>query len=54
VRAEVISPAIRNGPKGNTLNLDLKKTLCAAADKLRSSMDAAEYKPLVMSFIFLE
>ena len=26
------------------MNQDLKKTLWAAADKLRSSMDAAEYK----------
>ncbi|MEZ2349551.1 type I restriction-modification system subunit M [Caballeronia sp. RCC_10] len=36
------------------MNLDLKKTLWAAADKLRSSMDAAEYKHLVLGLIFLK
>lgn len=33
---------------------DLKKTLWAAADKLRSSMDAAEYKHIVLGLIFLK
>jgi type I restriction enzyme M protein len=32
----------------------LKKTLWAAADKLRSSMDAAEYKHIVLGLIFLK
>ncbi len=36
------------------MNLDLKKTLWAAADKLRSSMDAAEYKHIVLGLIFLK
>jgi type I restriction enzyme M protein len=36
------------------VNQDLKKTLWAAADKLRSSMDAAEYKHLVLGLIFLK
>lgn len=36
------------------MNQDLKKTLWAAADKLRSSMDAAEYKHLVLGLIFLK
>lgn len=34
------------------MNQDLKKTLWAAADKLRSSMDAAEYKHIVLGLIF--
>ncbi|PWB49040.1 MAG: hypothetical protein C3F18_11040, partial [Nitrosomonadales bacterium] len=29
------------------MNQDLQKTLWAAADKLRSNMDAAEYKHVV-------
>ena len=33
---------------------DIKKTLWAAADKLRASMDAAEYKHLVLGLIFLK
>lgn len=33
---------------------ELKKTLWAAADKLRSNMDAAEYKHLVLGLIFLK
>lgn len=36
------------------MNQELKKTLWAAADKLRSSMDAAEYKHLVLGLIFLK
>ena len=36
------------------MNADLKKTLWAAADKLRSSMDAAEYKHVVLGLIFLK
>lgn len=36
------------------MNQDIKKTLWATADKLRSSMDAAEYKHLVLGLIFLE
>jgi len=30
------------------MNADMKRTLWAAADKLRSSMDAAEYKHIVL------
>ncbi|HEX9195683.1 MAG TPA: type I restriction-modification system subunit M N-terminal domain-containing protein, partial [Azonexus sp.] len=33
---------------------DIKKTLWATADKLRSNMDAAEYKHLVLGLIFLK
>lgn len=36
------------------MNQDLKKTLWAAADKLRSNMDAAEYKHVVLGLIFLK
>src|SRR5574337_1283617 len=36
------------------LNIELRKTLWAAADKLRSSMDAAEYKHLVLGLIFVK
>lgn len=37
-----------------TENLELEKTLWAAADKLRSNMDAAEYKHVVLGLIFLK
>lgn len=37
-----------------TDNLQLEKTLWAAADKLRNSMDAAEYKHVVLGLIFLK
>lgn len=33
---------------------DIKKTLWAAADKLRANMDAAEYKHLVLGLIFVK
>src|SRR5215472_9696196 len=33
---------------------ELKKKLWAAADKLRSNMDAAEYKHIVLGLIFLK
>lgn len=33
---------------------ELKKTLWAAADKLRSNMDAAEYKHIALGLIFLK
>lgn len=35
-------------------NHELEKTLWAAADKLRSNMDAAEYKHIVLGLIFLK
>lgn len=34
--------------------LDIRRTLWAAADKLRSNMDAAEYKHIVLGLIFLK
>ena len=33
---------------------DLEKTLWSAADKMRSNMDAAEYKHVVLGLIFLK
>jgi type I restriction enzyme M protein len=36
------------------MNQELKKTLWATADKLRSSMDAGEYKHIVLGLIFLK
>jgi type I restriction enzyme M protein len=36
------------------MDLHLKRTLWASADKLRSSMDAAEYKHIVLGLIFLK
>ncbi len=37
-----------------TDNLELERTLWQAADKLRSNMDAAEYKHVVLGLIFLK
>ncbi len=37
-------------PKNNTMNFE--KDLWAAADKLRGSMDASEYKHVVLGLIF--
>jgi len=36
------------------MDSEIKKTLWAAADKLRSNMDAAEYKHLVLGLVFLK
>ncbi len=36
------------------MNQDLQKTLWATADKLRSNMDATEYKHVVLGLIFLK
>jgi type I restriction-modification system DNA methylase subunit len=35
------------------MNQDLKRTFWAAADKLRSNMDAVEYKHVALGLIFL-
>ena len=39
-------------PKNDTINFE--KNLWAAADKLRGSMDASEYKHVVLGLIFLK
>jgi type I restriction enzyme M protein len=36
------------------MDTEIKKTLWATADKLRSNMDAAEYKHIVLGLIFLK
>ena len=40
--------------ESNSANLGFEKKLWAAADKLRSNMDAAEYKHVVLGLIFLK
>ena len=47
--AKNVSPAKPNGA-----GLDIEKQLWAAADALRSNMDAAEYKHVVLGLIFLK
>ncbi|MGI8889464.1 MAG: type I restriction-modification system subunit M N-terminal domain-containing protein [Chthoniobacterales bacterium] len=47
-------PRARSSSKDNyTGNLGFEAKLWPAADKLRSNMDAAEYKRTVFSLIFL-
>ena len=38
----------------NGANLDFEQKLWRAADKMRSNMDAAEYKHVVLGLIFLK
>ena len=38
----------------NTANIGFEETLWKAADKLRGSMDASEYKHVVLGLIFLK
>ena len=38
----------------NGANLGFEQKLWSSADKLRSNMDAAEYKHVVLGFIFLK
>ena len=40
--------------KSNGANLGFEEKLWQAADKLRSNMDAAEYKHVVLGLIFLK
>jgi type I restriction enzyme M protein len=44
----------RKALEGNGANLGFEESLWAAADKLRSNMDAAEYKHVVLGLIFLK
>lgn len=44
----------QNRKKGSGATLDFKAELWAAADALRGSMDAAEYKHVALSLIFLK
>ncbi len=43
-----------NGTNGSTAHLGFEAKLWLAADKLRSNMDAAEYKHVVLGLIFLK
>jgi type I restriction enzyme M protein len=47
-------PAKKNGNKSNGGDLGFEATLWQAADKLRSNMDASEYKHVVLGLIFLK
>lgn len=38
----------------NTANIGFEETLWKAADKLRGSMDASEYKHVVLGLVFLK
>ena len=43
-----------NNHKTNSANIGFEAKLWLAADKLRSNMDAAEYKHVVLGLIFLK
>ncbi len=43
-----------NGPKDSSAKIGFEAKLWLAADKLRSNMDAAEYKHVVLGLIFLK
>src|SRR3989304_5998613 len=45
---------MKGAKNGNGANLGFEAQLWAAADKLRSNMDAAEYKHVVLGLIFLK
>jgi type I restriction enzyme M protein len=47
-------PAKKDRPNNNGATLGFEKRLWAAADALRGSMDAAEYKHVVLGLIFLK
>ena len=47
-------PRARSAKKSNSANLGFEAKLWLAADKLRSNMDAAEYKHVVLGLIFLK
>lgn len=47
-------PAARSKKQDTSANLGFEDKLWLAADKLRGSMDAAEYKHVVLGLIFLK
>ena len=49
-----MSRARSNNHKTNSANIGFEAKLWLAADKLRSNMDAAEYKHVVLGLIFLK
>ena len=44
----------RRSSNNNSANIGFEQKLWLAADKLRSNMDAAEYKHVVLGLIFLK
>lgn len=50
----IVAQKRSSGAKANGANVGFEATLWAAADKLRSNMDAAEYKHVVLGLIFLK
>lgn len=53
VQKEVVEKVIKVGQK-NSQDVDIKKELWKAADKLRGSIDPSEYKYIVLGLIFLK
>src|SRR5437588_10492070 len=53
-RDEEVAKAIAKSTNGNGANLGFEASLWRAADALRSNMDAAEYKHVVLGLIFLK
>src|SRR5947209_20626834 len=51
---EKVAKAAAKPAKGNGANLGFEADLWKAADALRSNMDAAEYKHVVLGLIFLK
>ncbi len=51
---KVVGDNKTNGKNGNGANLGFEQKLWAAADKMRSYMDPAEYKHVVLGLIFLK
>jgi len=49
-----VQPLLKKSGAQHDENRELEKTLWEAADKLRSNMDAAEYKHVVLGLIFLK
>src|SRR5205814_4197657 len=52
--ARLMARARSNNHKTNSANIGFEAKLWLAADKLRSNMDAAEYKHVVLGLIFLK
>lgn len=53
-RRRASSPSSYSAQKSKGANLGFEEKLWQAADKLRSNMDAAEYKHVVLGLIFLK
>ncbi|MGC0142110.1 type I restriction-modification system subunit M [Pseudactinotalea sp. Z1732] len=53
-KRKAAEPSAANSVKGPSSMKELKDTLWKAADKLRSSMDASQYKDVVLGLVFLK